>query len=94
MIGVLRRLFGPSPKEIIDRAIRAAALATAESQEAIVKLRYYTALLGKCDPYEDWWRFAELAQAHHDAKADVEFYKRRADKAIAECDALLAEAMK
>jgi hypothetical protein len=90
----MRRWFGPSPKEIIDRAIKCAALATAESEEACVKLRYYTALLGKCDPYDNWWRFAELAQAHHDAKDDVEFYRHRAERAIAECDALLKEAMK
>jgi hypothetical protein len=93
-MALLRHWFGPSPKEIVDRAIRDAATATAEYEEAAVKLRYYTALLGKCDPYDTWWRFAELAQAHHDAKDDVEFYKRRAEKAVNECDALLKEAMK
>lgn len=90
----LKRWFGPSPKEIIDRAIRQAALAAAEQKEAVVKLQYYSALLAHTKPYEDWWRFAEIAQAHADAKLDVEFYTARADKAVGECEVLIAEANK
>ncbi len=93
-MSALRRLFAPSPKELIDRAIRRAAIAKADVEESSVRLRYYTVMLAAARPYEDWWRFAEIAECHARAQEDFVFYKQKAERIVAECDALLAEANK
>jgi hypothetical protein len=87
----MRKWFGPSPQEIIHRAVARAALLKGESSESDTRARYYAVLLRQVDPHKDWWRFAELKQCHVNAVEDAVFDAERAEKAQQDVDALIAE---
>ena len=66
----LRRLFGPSARELLDLAIARAARLKGEVEEAGVRVHFYAVLVCDMDPEQNWWRYAELRQKLEDARQD------------------------
>jgi hypothetical protein len=73
---MIRRLFGPSARQLLDMAIARAAKLKGEVEEAGVRVHFYAVLVQDMDPEADWWRYAELRQKLEDARMDhLELFK-------------------
>lgn len=86
---VLRQLFGPSQKEIIDRAFLRAAVLDAEAAKQATLIELYTALLATIDHTTDWWSYAAARQAQHDAGVEYNAVQKSADHAREQCNAVI-----
>lgn len=83
------KFFRSSPDEILDQAIRRAALLHGDAQQAAIAASYYAILLADTDPHIDWWRFADLKQRHVDSITEHVLLTERADKAAGQVRMLI-----
>lgn len=86
---ILRQLFGPTQKEIIDRAFLQAATLDAEAAKQATLIELYTALLATIDHASDWWSYAAARQAQHDAGVAYNAIQKQADSAREQCNAMI-----
>lgn len=90
-MNVIRRLFGPSARELLDIAIKRAARLKGEAAEASVRVHFYATLVADMDPEADWWRYAELRQKLEDARMDHLEMNRHAVEASDQVKSLICE---
>lgn len=89
MISNLMSLLRPSRQEVLDALIKRACNWYGDVQAAERASCYYALLVHRCDPYSDWWTYAQLRQELADAQDEYERAYAQWERAKADVDALM-----
>ena len=87
----LKRVFGPSKKEQLERAIYDHAFAASNVEHYRTEIASYTTLLAQIDYKTQWWDYADAKEHLETARADYMAACDQAQKAKAKVDEVMYE---